>query len=111
MKDAHDTVTLEMDIGWTIDHLAAYVFQWASSVFPDRTDSSMFIKIFEELAEVIRSDGDALEVADLFIMLLDYAKRKNINIEEAVRHKLSINRDRNWRINANGTMSHYNSEK
>lgn len=89
-----------------IDQLAMDVFQWADSVFPGRTDNSMYVKIFEELGEVIRSDGDRLEVADIFILLLDYAKRKNINLGAAIREKLGINENREWKINRNGTMSH-----
>ena len=111
MRQDCDKITPDMFDGCSIDRLADDVFQWASSVFPDRTDSSMFIKMFEELAEVIRSNGDHLEVADLFIMLLDYAKRKEMDIEMAIRVKLQINSTRQWRVNANGTMSHYNPEE
>ena len=49
---------------------------------------------------------DSLEVADVFILLLDYAKRKKIDITAAVRDKLDINRDRKWVSNMNGVMSH-----
>jgi hypothetical protein len=89
-----------------IDVLSGTVFQWANEAFPYRTDASMFLKMYEEIGEVIRSDGDRLEVADLFILTLDYAKRKNIALSDAIGEKLEINRNRDWKLNANGTMSH-----
>jgi hypothetical protein len=89
-----------------IDVLANTVFKWANEAFPDRTDASMFLKMYEEIGEVIRSGGDRLEVADLFILILDYAKRKNVVIREAIGEKLEINRNRDWKLNADGTMSH-----
>lgn len=89
-----------------IDSLAAEIREWADSVFPDRTDASMWLKVYSEAAETIRSNGDPLEVADLFILLLDYANRKNINLTDAIKTKMAINRNRTWQIDQMGTMSH-----
>lgn len=97
---------LEDENPHNIDVLASTVFLWANEAFPDRTDASMFMKVYEEVGEVIRSDGDRLEVADLFILILDYAKRKNIVLSDAIGEKLEINRNRDWKINSIGTMSH-----
>lgn len=88
------------------DRLAFEVYRWAEDTFPNRTDASMYLKMYEEVAELIRSDDEALELADLFILLMDYAVRKDIVISIAVRQKLEINRQRQWKINADGTMSH-----
>lgn len=89
-----------------IDVLAEEVTKWADQAFPHRTDASMFLKMYEEIGEVIRSGGDRLEVADLFILILDYAKRKNVVLRDAIGEKLEINRNRDWKLNADGTMSH-----
>lgn len=89
-----------------IDVLAEEVMKWADQAFPNRTDASMFLKMYEEIGEVIRSGGDRLEVADLFILILDYAKRKNAVLRDAIGEKLEINRNRDWKLNADGTMSH-----
>lgn len=86
--------------------LSREVWEWAESAFPDRTDSSMFLKMYGELAELIDSDGDPHELADVFIMLMDYAVRKGIDIDAAVMQKLEINRARTWKIMPNGTMQH-----
>lgn len=90
----------------TIDELATECFDWAESVFPERTDSSMGLKLYSEVGEMMDSDGDPLEVADVLIMVLDYAKRKGIDIESAVTEKLDINRTRTWVHLHNGTMRH-----
>ncbi len=90
----------------TTEALAQEVWQWAEDTFPDRTDASMFLKMYSELAELIESDGDPHELADLFIMLMDYAVRKKIDIATVVREKLEINRNRTWKILPNGTMKH-----
>lgn len=112
MKQDEDRMTIDMfeDDGYAeappADWLALEVFNWAEATFPNRTDASMFLKMYSEIAELIRSDGEPMELADLFILLMDYAVRKNISITDSVRKKLEINRQRTWKINADGTMSH-----
>jgi hypothetical protein len=86
---------------------------WASAVklladglFPDRTDTSMYLKLYEETAEVIRSGGAPDEVADIFILWLDYAARKGIDLEGAIWDKLTVLNLRRWRIDENGVYHH-----
>lgn len=101
-----------MDINW----LAADIKEWADSVFPGRTDASMFLKLYKEIGELIDAtitgDNDAIagECADLAILLLDFAKRKGINPSLAIQEKLAINRGREWRITPIGVMQHVKSE-
>lgn len=109
MKDIHDNLTPDMFaelIPTTVDDLAQAVYDWAEVTFPSRTDASMYLKLYSEIAEMIRSEDPRLELADLFILLLDYAVRKDIIISEAVLEKLAINRTRKWAISTDGTMSH-----
>lgn len=82
------------------------VFDWAEATFPNRTDQSMFLKMYSEIGEMIDSDGDPMEVADVFILLLDYTKRKKIDLVSSVRKKLEINKSRDWAVDNNGVMSH-----
>jgi hypothetical protein len=79
-----------------IQQLAEAVHATANELFPARTDNSMYLKLYSETAEVIESKGKEDEVADIFILWLDYAVRKNINIEAAVMKKLAILEQRNW---------------
>ena len=90
----------------SIDILAEEVKEVADRLFPDRTDQSMYLKLYEEIAEVIASNGDHDELADLFILLLDYAKRKNMNIDASVRAKLAILETRVWKMTPQGTFHH-----
>ena len=96
---AHDYNT---DVGM----LSEAVYTWAETTFPNRTDASMFLKIYGEVSEMIESDGDANEIADMFILLLDYAKRKKVDVTTAVLRKLSINQTRTWVTDKNGVNSH-----
>lgn len=113
MKQKEDRFTMELPIdmiepepGQSIDTLALEVYEWAEATFPNRTDASLFLKAYGELAELIESDGDPLELADVFILFLDYAIRKGIVPSEAIRKKLEINKERIWKIQPNGTMKH-----
>ena len=90
----------------TTQHLALQVKMIADRLFPDRTDASLYLKLYEETAEVIASNGNPDEVADIFILWMDYAVRKGIDIEAAVQHKLAILQERGWQIDSNGVYQH-----
>jgi NTP pyrophosphatase (non-canonical NTP hydrolase) len=91
-----------------IDELANDIKSWADHAFPDRSDQSMFFKLYQEIGELADAEGDNIghELADVIIMLLDYGKRKRINIAQAVRSKLEINKSRKWEQGPNGTFRH-----
>jgi len=89
----------------TVDQLARRVREQADRLFPNRTDTSMYLKMFQELGEMVES-GDPDEVADVFIMMLDFAERKGINVQDVVERKMSINETRRWAMNELGVMKH-----
>lgn len=92
-----------------IDFLAREIMYQADRLFPNRTDTSMFLKIYHETSELIDANTPAKkadEVADLLIMILDYAKRHNIEIEQAIKTKMEINNSRQWTTNALGVNQH-----
>lgn len=92
--------------GIPIDTLAQSINAWANDVFPTRTDASMFLKLYGEIAELVEDGASEDEVADVFILFLDYAKRKNIDIEGAILRKMSVNVQRTWEVNELGVMRH-----
>lgn len=99
----------------SIDLIADSIKEWADQVFPDRTDSSMFLKTFGEINELIDAGDDAEkvgeEVADLIILLVDYAKRKGVkDITGAVLAKMRVNRRRTWKVSTMGVMQHAEKE-
>jgi NTP pyrophosphatase (non-canonical NTP hydrolase) len=90
----------------SVDQFAEHVKAVADRLFPERTDQSMFLKLYEEVAEVIASDSEHDELADLFILLMDHAKRKNMDIENSVKAKLAILETRVWEMTPQGTFHH-----
>lgn len=90
-----------------IDGLASEVFEWAEATFPGRTDATMALKLYKEIGEMIESGGDPLEVADVFILVLDYAARKGVHLGTAIPEKLEINKNRQWTIDPNTGVSHH----
>lgn len=81
--------------GSSIDNLALQIQQQADHLFPDRTDTSMWLKMWTEMGEFAK-DRTADEMADVLIMLLDFASRKMWDIEGAIRRKMLINQNREW---------------
>lgn len=84
----------------SINDLAKDINGWANSVFPDRTMSDIIIKSFEEFGEVIRNPDDPLEMADLFILLLDLAVIRGFDIEKAIIDKMRVNTNRKWKVDS-----------
>jgi len=86
--------------------LQARVHGWASETFPARQPAAAWLKLFEELGEVIKSPADPLEWGDVFIMLLDLASMNGVDVADAVLAKLFINRRRQWAQLPSGVFSH-----
>ncbi len=92
-----------------IDVMAMMVKNWADDAFPNRTDQSMYLKMYSEMGEMIDAttpEGVEDEIADVLIMLLDFAKRRNIRISQAVLNKLEVNRKRVWVQSESGVFRH-----
>jgi hypothetical protein len=87
-----------------VDTLALEVQEQADHLFPQRTDDSMFKKLFSEIGELVESPNED-EWADVMIMLLDFGSRKLFNMELAIRRKMLINQNRTWEI-VNGVARH-----
>ncbi len=94
----------------SITELQQEISAWVDTVNPKRTPISTISKLLEEIGELLGSERmeDELELADIFILALDLGTIQNINIEEAIRKKLAINKSRTWKIADNGAMKHTN---
>lgn len=96
----------------TIRNLQTEIAQWAGSVYPNRTLSSVMGKMqeeYDELLGALREHGsiDPLELADLLILALDAATLSGVDVQDSVRRKLGINYARSWIIDPKtGIMSH-----
>lgn len=91
--------------GASIDNLAYQIQAQADRLFPDRTDQSMFMKLFEEIGELVEKQNPE-ELADVLIMLLDFASRKMWDIEGSIRDKMQVNENRAWIRSHLGVMHH-----
>lgn len=92
-----------------INHLAIDINEWANKAFPDRTPQSMFLKMYHEMSEMIdETDKPEVEgeIADVLIMILDFARQQGVNPSVAIQAKMRINRARTWKQNPLGDYSH-----
>lgn len=95
------------DTARDIDKIAHEICAWADRTFPDRTDQGMFLKLYGEIAEMIEAGDDCGdEIADVLILILDYAARKNIDPGRAIRNKMLVNMTRKWQRTASGNWQH-----
>lgn len=83
------------------------IIDWADQVFPDRTINNAIQKmVFEEIPEYML-ERDPLELADIGILLYDIANLAGIDLDAAIREKMEINKQREWKINeTTGLMNH-----
>jgi len=92
----------------TVVELQAEIAAWIQPLNPDRRPGGTIAKLLEEIGELITSQRahDPLEVADVLILTLDLATILGVDVEDAVRAKLAINRTRSWVRADNGAMRH-----
>jgi NTP pyrophosphatase (non-canonical NTP hydrolase) len=89
-----------------IRELTAEIVEWADSVFPQRKLDSALLKLFGEVGELIKDPDSPGEYADICIMVFDLAAMHNVDLAQAIRDKMVVNRSRRWAITAVGTLQH-----
>lgn len=85
------------------------IVQWANLVFPNRTVQSGFLKLYEEMGEVLANPYNKEEWADVFILILDIMATYDIDMDgigKAIEEKMIINLKRKWDKNDIGVMKH-----
>lgn len=93
-----------------LDYLMGINTAVANALFPNRTDQTMFLKLYEEVGEIVRKPSDGAEVADVLIMLLDHCQRHGIRPGFEIIKKLRINLSRDWEIDPDTGVA-YHKEK
>lgn len=93
-----------------IRELQVLIKDWADKRFPNRTVQTCLLKLYEEIGELVKDPGSPQEHADIFIMLFDLAAMYDIDIADAVRAKMEVNKQRKWRLTESGTMQHVEEE-
>jgi hypothetical protein len=92
-----------------IRELQQMISEWADAVYPNRTVENALTKMMlHEIPELLHGKAmDPQEFADVAILLFDVAHLQGIDIAQAMRYKMQVNKQRNWQIDENtGLMSH-----
>lgn len=87
----------------------ATINEWQNSVFPTRTvegDIAHLKEEFQEFLDATSLDIQAVEAADLVILLYAWANDTGIDLHDHIDAKMEINRARQWRILPDGTGRH-----
>lgn len=91
----------------SVNDMAIAVHKWADSVFPNRSAPATFIKLFEEVGEIIKSPSSGSEYADALILLLDLAVMHGVcDLEGEIERKMMVNKNRIWEKSPTGTYHH-----
>lgn len=86
------------------------IADWADGVLPNRTPQTALLKMFEEVGELVRNPASPGEYADILIMLIDLARMHGVDLLEAARAKMKVNRSREWMTTSMGTLQHLEDE-
>lgn len=88
----------------TLRELQDEVVIWADSISPSRRPENTMVKFNSEASELLDAIVNRLgheavesELGDCIILLLDLAKMYGVDLIEAGRKKMVINRQRHWR--------------
>jgi hypothetical protein len=95
----------------SIQQLTDRIVGWADRTFPQRTQQSALLKMYEEIGELVKDPKKPDEYADICIMLFDLASMNGVNIAQAIEHKMYVNEHRTWRETETGTMQHLSDEE
>lgn len=92
----------------SMNEVAQAVHAWAADAFPNRTVSATFVKLFEEIGEVVKNPCSGGEYADVLILLFDLALMHGVDdLTGEVARKMEINKNRQWKEHTKtGTFHH-----
>lgn len=87
--------------------LGEEVSRYADMYLPNRTPSSAFLKMFEEMGELVADPKDPSEWADVFIMLLDLAHMHMVTpmLVTEIFKKLEVNAKSEFVATSNSVVS------
>lgn len=69
---------------------------WAESTFPGQSTAAKAEHLVREAQELLKTPWDSEEMADVLLLLLHIANRAGVNLLEAARRKLEVNKKRKW---------------
>lgn len=72
------------------------VNKWQTETFPASTANSKIAHLRQEIEELAEHPKDAAEMADILILLCGIASLAGVDLLEAAKAKMEINRKRTW---------------
>lgn len=78
------------------DQFQEAVGRWADQVFPHSTLKSILAHLQEEVEEELNESASPDEAADVLLLLLHYAHKRQFDLFEEAKRKFDINRGRRW---------------
>lgn len=93
----------------SIRELTTEIVAWADSAFPKRTVQSALIKFFSEIGELADDPSKSGEYADVCILVFDLAAMHGVDLAQAIRDKLAVNKGRDWVEMPTGVFRHRDS--
>ncbi len=96
-----------------INELAKQITTWADDTFGmDNRVGLVVPHLLEEVKELAKTPADPLEMADVIMLVFQLAHFADVNIEDALRLKLKINKTRQWtKDNITGAWRHEKSSE
>lgn len=83
------------------------VNDWQLKTFPTSSVNSKIAHMRKEIEELAEHPTDASEMADIFILLLGVASKQGVDLLDAARAKMEINKKREWGTpDENGVVLH-----
>lgn len=79
-----------------LDYVADINYAVANHLFPSRNSSSMFLKMYGEISELVNDPTNCEEAIDAIIMLMDHVTRMGGSVGPAILKKLETNLRREW---------------
>lgn len=77
------------------------VVTWQRETFPQSTTESVLSHLREEIQE-LQDDRSSEEAADVLLLLLAFADKEGFDLLEAAQQKMTINKQRQWTVTAQG---------
>ena len=91
----------------SFEQLFKDIVEWQNQVFTQATSQSRVEHLYREARELKENPSDAAEMADVLFLLVGLAAGEGVNLLEAGRKKLEINKRRQWgQPDAQGVVEH-----
>lgn len=107
-----DDLKRERHVPHSFWHLCQEVASWGDRMFPDSTTVSVGLHLKKEIKELLEADNpddEALELADVLMLIIHYAHKRRIDILLNCWNKFEIVKRREWVLQSDGTHEHKRS--